>query len=173
MRRPSRPSLHSACLHTSSTRTHPGRTSCAAARPSPNGVCAPSSAPPPSRQRRGSPPPAPAPPLLEGALRLLGGLRLLRVFAPGLSLLPGLLDSSSRSGFSLAATSNRSACAGFFVEVVLILHLQPELASPLKDHLGRQPSAPPSTVGFSDKLLVKSTLCQATTWAILSASTQG
>jgi hypothetical protein len=56
-----------ACLHTSSPRTHPGRTSCAAARPSPNGVCAPSSAPPPSRQRRGSPPPAPAPPLIEGA----------------------------------------------------------------------------------------------------------
>ena len=65
----------------------------------------------------------------------------------------GALRSSSRSGFSLAATSNRSACSGFFVEVVLTLHLQPELASPLKDHLGRHPSGPPSTVGFSDKLL--------------------
>jgi hypothetical protein len=50
----------------------PGRTSCAAARPSPNRVCAPSSAPPPSRQRQGSPPPAPAPPPLEGAQRRLG-----------------------------------------------------------------------------------------------------
>jgi hypothetical protein len=60
---PSRTPTPAACLHTSSTRTHPGRTSCAAARPGPNGVCPPSSAPPPSRQRRGSPPPAPAPPL--------------------------------------------------------------------------------------------------------------
>ncbi|HEX5751150.1 MAG TPA: hypothetical protein VFZ09_33310, partial [Archangium sp.] len=46
-----------------------------------------------------------------------------------------------------------AACSGFFVEVVLTLHLQPELASPLKDHLGRHPSGPPSTVGYSDKLL--------------------
>jgi hypothetical protein len=46
----------------------PGEHPACAARPSPNGVCAPSSAPPPSRQRRGSPPPAPAPPLLEGDL---------------------------------------------------------------------------------------------------------
>lgn len=53
---PSRTPTPAACLHTSSTPTLPGRTSCAAARPSPNGVCAPSSAPPPSRQRRGSPP---------------------------------------------------------------------------------------------------------------------
>ncbi|MFY0573181.1 hypothetical protein ACN28S_01370 [Cystobacter fuscus] len=56
-----------ACLHTSSTRAPPGRTSFSAARPSPNAVWAPSSPPPPSRQRRGSPRPAPAPPLLEGA----------------------------------------------------------------------------------------------------------
>jgi len=64
-----------------------------------------------------------------------------------------LFACSSRSGFSLAATSLRAACSGFFLEGVLSLHLQPELASPLKDHLGRHPSGPPSTVGFSDKLL--------------------
>src|SRR5690349_2161296 len=64
-----------------------------------------------------------------------------------------LFASSFRSGFSLVATSNRAACSGFFVEGVLTLHLQPELAALLKDHLGRHPSSPPSTVGFPDKLL--------------------
>ena len=57
---------------------------------SPNGVCAPSSAPPPSRQRRGSPPPAPAPPLLEGAQPARHpAAALLNTFAPALPLKQG------------------------------------------------------------------------------------
>src|ERR1044071_5698325 len=69
-----------------------------------------------------------------------------------------LFVSSSLSGLSLAATSNSSACSGFFVLVALILHLPPELASSQKDHLGRLPSGPPFTVRFSDKLLGASTM---------------
>jgi hypothetical protein len=54
-----------------------------------------------------------------------------------------LFDSCSRSGFSVAATSNRAACSGFFVEVVHLLHLQPELASPLSEGpLGASPPWP-------------------------------
>jgi hypothetical protein len=74
---PSRMPRLTACIHTSSKRTRPGRTSCAADRPSPIGVCAPSSAPPSSRQRMGSPPPAPASPLL-GGLEMTGVSRLER-----------------------------------------------------------------------------------------------
>ncbi|WP_425430122.1 DUF4135 domain-containing protein [Cystobacter ferrugineus] len=64
--RSSRTPRPASCLHTSSKRTRPARTSCVAARPGPIVVCAPPSAPPPPRQRTGSPPPAPASPLHGG-----------------------------------------------------------------------------------------------------------
>jgi hypothetical protein len=73
------------------------------------------------------------------------------------SIRPGLSTHVTVSSAPrLAATSNNVARSGFFVEVVLTLHLQPELASPQKDHLGHPPRWLTLYGGYSDKLLAHS-----------------